>query len=104
LPPQVLYVERILDYNFTRKLLLVEALTHPTYQQNLGTVSYERLEFLGDSILDIICTDYLYRAEGKNYSPGHMHMRKSAMVNAHMLAFLCLRASTDISAQIPRPD
>ncbi|THU86774.1 P-loop containing nucleoside triphosphate hydrolase protein [Dendrothele bispora CBS 962.96] len=104
LPPQVLYVERILDYTFTRKLLLVEALTHPTYQQNLGTVSYERLEFLGDSILDMVCTDYLYRAEGKNYSPGHMHMRKSAMVNAHMLAFLCLRASTDVSAEMPRPD
>ncbi|KAF5374334.1 hypothetical protein D9758_004670 [Tetrapyrgos nigripes] len=104
LPPQVNYVERILDYTFRRKMLLIEALTHPTHQQNLGTISYERLEFLGDSILDMVCTDYLFNAEGKEYSPGHMHMRKSAMVNAHMLAFLCLKASTGVETAIPRPD
>lgn len=42
-------VEKLLGYSFSRKLLLVEALTHASYQLDTGTISYERMEFLGDS-------------------------------------------------------
>ncbi|KAJ6531839.1 hypothetical protein B0H19DRAFT_1188825 [Mycena capillaripes] len=96
-------VESMLGYTFSRKLLLVEALTHASYQQDLRTISYERLEFCGDAVLDMIVTEYLYRAEGKEYSPGHMFQRKSAMVNAHMLAFFCLGLHIDVSTPMPRP-
>lgn len=48
-PTQIFDVERMLGYNFKCKLLLVEALTHASYQFDNGTVSYERMEFLGDS-------------------------------------------------------
>ncbi|KAF8206369.1 hypothetical protein K438DRAFT_1578044 [Mycena galopus ATCC 62051] len=98
---QLELVERMLGYTFTRKLLLVEALTHASYQQDLNTVSYERLEFCGDAVLDMIMTEYLYRAEGKEYSPGHMHIRKSAMVNAHTLAFFCLAMHIDVRTSMP---
>ena len=103
-PPQLGYVERMLGYTFKRKLLLVEALTHASYQQNNHTSSYERMEFLGDSILDMIVTDYLYHAPGKNYSPGHMHLRKSALVNKHFLSYICLQMSCNIDSFMPRPN
>ncbi|EEB87155.1 hypothetical protein MPER_15614, partial [Moniliophthora perniciosa FA553] len=104
LPEQVNYVETIIGHTFKRKLLLVEALTHASHQQDLGTVSYERMEFLGDAVLDMIVNDYLYRAPGKEYSPGHIYLRKVAVVNGHILAFICLKASLTIEAEMPRPD
>ncbi|KAJ6576524.1 hypothetical protein DFH09DRAFT_980612 [Mycena vulgaris] len=103
LPSQLDSVERMLGYTFTHKLLLVEALTHASYQQDLRTISYERLEFCGDAVLDMIVTEYLFRAEGKEYSPGHMFHRKSAMVNANILAFVCLGTHIDVDKSMPRP-
>ncbi|KAK1219930.1 Dicer-like protein 2 [Marasmius sp. AFHP31] len=104
LPPQVGQVEQIVGYNFKRKLLLVEALTHASHQQDFGTISYERMEFLGDAVLDMIVNDYLYYAPGKEYSPGHVYLRKVAVVNGHILAFMCLHASLEVDAQMPEPD
>jgi len=103
LPPSVALVERMIGYTFRRKLLVVEALTHASFQEDLRTISYERMEFLGDSALDMIVTDYLYRAPGKEYSPGHIFLRKSAMVNAHILAYICLRSHVQIDASMPTP-
>ncbi|KAJ7707656.1 hypothetical protein B0H17DRAFT_972362 [Mycena rosella] len=103
LPSQLDSVESMLGYTFTHKLLLVEALTHASYQQDLRTISYERLEFCGDAVLDMIVTEYLYRAEGKEYSPGHMFHRKSAMVNAHILAFVCLGTHIEVGTSMPGP-
>ena len=103
-PAQLADVERMLGYTFQRKLLLIEALTHASYQQDSHTPSYERMEFLGDSVLDMIITDYLYHAPGKNYSPGHMHLRKSALVNGHILAYICLRMSCEVEVFMPRPN
>jgi len=97
-------VESMLGYTFKHKILLVEALTHASCETNHGTVSYERLEFLGDSVLDMVVTDYLYRAPGKNYSPGHIHLRRSALVNAHTLAYFCLRCSVTIQSSMAHPD
>ncbi|KAK0494093.1 hypothetical protein EDD18DRAFT_1356040 [Armillaria luteobubalina] len=96
-------VESMLGYEFRHKLILLEALTHPSHQQDYGTVSYERMEFLGDAVMDMVVSDYLYRAEGKEYSPGHMHLRKSAVVNGHILAYLCLKCSLKVQSYMPRP-
>ncbi|KAH8104749.1 P-loop containing nucleoside triphosphate hydrolase protein [Cristinia sonorae] len=101
LPSQLGLVERMIGYEFTHKMLLVEALTHASYQGDLENVSYERLEFLGDAALDMVVTHFLYHAPGKNYSPGHMHLRKEALVNSHFLAFLCLDTSLAVDTTIP---
>jgi len=101
LPSQLSLVERMIGYQFTRKMLLVEALTHATYQGDLQNVSYERLEFLGDSALDMVVTEYLYHAPGKNYTPGQMHLRKQALVNQHFLAYTCLETSLELDASMP---
>lgn len=104
-PPQLEDVEHMLGYTFRRKVLLIEALTHASYQNDsYHTASYERMEFLGDSILDLIVNDFLYRVPGKNYSPGHIYLRKIAVVNMHLLAYLCLNARTKKAAISPRPN
>lgn len=57
--------EQVLGHSFKNKDLLTEALTHSSYaheltQKNIPTKSNERLEFLGDSVLEIIASSYLY--------------------------------------------
>jgi len=46
-----------LDYQFSQALLLRQALTHRSY----GTPNYERLEFLGDSVLNCVIATLLYQ-------------------------------------------
>ncbi len=54
--------EKKINYTFKNKELLETALTHSSYanEQRGGAVCNERLEFLGDSVLSIIVSDYLY--------------------------------------------
>lgn len=101
IPAQLKLVEDMIGYKFSKPTLLVEALTHATYTGSIETQSYERLEFIGDAVLDMIVTDYLYHAPGKAYTPGHMHLRKEALVNSHLLAFVCMRTHIDIDASMP---
>ena len=77
--------------------LFERALTHGS----AGKASYERLEFLGDSTLDMVVVDYLYHAEGKDYSPGYMHIKKMAVVNSHILAYACLSTSATVQSTMP---
>lgn len=96
-------VEQMVGYTFRRKLLLVESLTHASCQYDDRTVSYERMEFLGDALLDMIVADYLYKYPGKTYTPHDIHIRKSAVVNTHFLAYICLRRSLEVDASMPGP-
>ncbi|KAL1220601.1 Endoribonuclease Dicer-like proteinb [Cardamine amara subsp. amara] len=52
LPFDIEDLEKTLNYKFKNKKLLVEAFTDPSYGKNY--VSYERLELLGDSILNMV--------------------------------------------------
>lgn len=52
-----------LGYRFKDEKLAKTALTHSSYANEHKTTSYERLEFLGDSVLSVIVSEYLY----KNY-------------------------------------
>ncbi|KAI0771225.1 P-loop containing nucleoside triphosphate hydrolase protein [Trametes elegans] len=101
LPEQLGLVEQMISYQFQRRTFLVQALTHASYQGDSAVMSLERLEFLGDSALDMIVTDYLYHAPGKNYSPGYMHIKKEAAVNSHILAYACLSTSVVVESVMP---
>ena len=48
------------NINITNKDLLLEALTHTSYANEHNCNSYERLEFLGDAVLQLIISEYLY--------------------------------------------
>ena len=51
-----------LNFNPTNINLYYQAFTHTSYSnENPSYVSYERLEFLGDAILEFVVSDYLYK-------------------------------------------
>ncbi len=50
-------LEKALDYQFKRDDLITEALTHKSYKKPYNN---ERLEFLGDAVLDLIVGEYLF--------------------------------------------
>lgn len=56
--------EKKIGYKFKNRTLLVTALTHSSFanESRSAVQSYERLEFLGDSILGFIAAEYLFRA------------------------------------------
>ena len=59
-------LEETIGYRFRNRKLLETALTHSSFaneRHDSGEESYERLEFLGDSILGHITADYLYHHE-----------------------------------------
>ena len=55
-----------LNYKFKNEDLLINALTHSSYANEVrnGVSSNERLEFLGDSVLSIIVSEYIYKKFG----------------------------------------
>lgn len=67
-------------YSFKNKSLLTEALTHSSYanEKNIH-FNYERYEFLGDAVLQLIVSDYLIQ-NGKSYNEGEMSLFRSYVV------------------------
>ena len=51
----------LIGYRFKDPKLLEVALTHISYANESGEESYERLEFLGDAVLELIVSDYIYK-------------------------------------------
>ncbi len=70
-----------LKYSFKNEKLLINALTHSSYAneaRNEGS-SNERLEFLGDSVLSIIVSEYIYK-RFKNQPEGELTKLRAALV------------------------
>lgn len=51
------YLEKCLDYQFDDKNLIIEALTHKSFKKAYNN---ERLEFLGDAVLNLIVGEFLF--------------------------------------------
>ncbi|KAG2220792.1 hypothetical protein INT45_012461, partial [Circinella minor] len=81
--------ETICNYTFHNPLLINEALTHASLP-NSTAPCYQRLEFLGDSILDFLATRYLFKKYPKA-GPGLLTELKRACVNNHILGIICAR-------------
>lgn len=80
-------LESRIDTKFKNKNLLLQALTHRSYlneNPKWHLDHNERLEFLGDAVLELVVTEYLYN----NYPnpEGEMTNWRAALVNANMLA------------------
>ena len=55
-------LQKKIGYTFRDKTLLVTALTHPTYANNVEPVeNNQRMEFLGDAVLGLLTAEYAYR-------------------------------------------
>ena len=57
-------ISKVINYKFTDHAILEEALTHPSVNKRNSEdqiVSYERLEFLGDSVLNMVVSVMLFK-------------------------------------------
>lgn len=102
-PPNFAQLECLVGHTFTAKALLVEALTHPSHQGRNTSASYQRLEFLGDSVLDSIIVTTAYSRQPP-LPILTLHLIRTALVNASFLAFVCLTHSIPISRSDPISD
>lgn len=64
-------LEKYFDLDFNDKELLKVALTHSSYANENQTESNERLEFIGDAVLDLLMGEYLYKKH-KDYNEGNL--------------------------------
>lgn len=84
-------VEQVTGYRFKYPRLLISAFTHPSYPFTFGHIPcYQRLEFLGDALLDMACVNFLfYRYPDKD--PQWLTEHKMAMVSNKFLGTLCVK-------------
>ena len=85
-------LEKAIGYEFRQKGLLRQALTHSSYanERHMRKLSdNERLEFLGDAVLELVSSDFLYRNYGK-LPEGDLTKLRASIVCEPTLA-LCTR-------------
>ncbi|PSR90511.1 ATP-dependent helicase DCL-2 [Coniella lustricola] len=89
LPASLQPLEELIEYRFEEKALLVEAVTHPSYNLSTTATCFERLEFIGDAILDYVVVHELFSVDPalENWQ---MHLLRTALVNADILAFFTM--------------
>lgn len=83
-------LEKAIGYTFRDKKLLCEAITHSSYAHELKTKRVEvkcneRLEFLGDSVLSLVTSEYLFTQYGELPEGDLTHIR-AALVQSQALA------------------
>ena len=71
-------LEDVLGFHFNNKALLTEALTHSSYGNEHNTPYNERLEFLGDAVIELLMSQYLYL--NQNISEGQMTKKRAQSV------------------------
>ena len=75
-------LEKKIGYQFRDKSLLKQALTHSSFanEQRINKLKdYERLEFLGDAVLELISSDFLFH-ENPQMPEGKLTKLRSSMV------------------------
>ena len=83
-------LEEAIGWTFHNPSLLLQALTHASYTKNRVTDCYQRLEFLGDAVLDYLITCNIY-STFPNYGPGEITGMRSALVNNITFAELAIK-------------
>jgi len=86
-------LESNLGYIFNNKDLLYNALTHGSYCNEVkgsSLESNERLEFLGDAVLELVISEFLYK-KYKDFSEGELTKMRAKIVCSNTLAEIALR-------------
>lgn len=87
--------EKKIEINFKDKGLLQQAFVHRSYineNKSSGLSHNERLEFLGDAVLELVITDFLFK-EYPNKAEGELTAYRSALVNADTCAEIATKLS-----------
>jgi len=87
-------LEKRLNYTFKDKQLIIEALTHKSYKKPYNN---ERLEFLGDAVLDLIVGEYLF-TKFPNSNEGVLSKIRASLVNES--GFTLLAKAIDLGEYI----
>ena len=87
-------LEKRLNYTFNNKQLIIEALTHKSYKKPYNN---ERLEFLGDAVLDLIVGEYLFSKFPKS-NEGILSKIRASLVNES--GFTLLARAIDLGQYI----
>ena len=82
--------EHMIGYVWRDKAYLLQAFSHASFYPNRLTDCYQRLEFLGDAVLDYLITRHLYQ-DPRLHSPGALTDLRSALVNNTIFACLAVR-------------
>lgn len=79
-------LEKRIGYSFTDRSIVLEALTHRSYaHEKKNKQNYERLEFLGDAVLQLIVTEYLLDRY-KDYDEGLLSKLRGYFVSEGFLS------------------
>jgi len=81
-------LQKTIGIQFKNQSLLTEALTHRSYLNEYpdsGLANNERLEYLGDAVLELIVSEELFK-RSKNWLEGQLTVLRAALVNYQMLA------------------
>jgi ribonuclease-3 len=70
-------LQKRLDYQFKDQNLIIEALTHKSYKKSYNN---ERLEFLGDAVMDLVVGEYLYH-KFPNVAEGELSKLRASLVS-----------------------
>lgn len=90
-------LQEIIGVHFHDQDLLLRSLTHPSYcNEHPGqeTEDNERLEFLGDAVLDFISGEWLYQRFPKG-TEGYLTRLRAALVRTERLARFCVQYHID---------
>ena len=90
LTPNLQLLQQKIGIHFRDPSLLLEAVTHSSFANespHLSPRDNERLEYLGDAVLQLITAEYLYKHH-PGASEGELTQTRSAMVNTNTLALL----------------
>ena len=92
-------LEEALGHEFASAALLEEALTHPSvgYESHRQGLSNQRLEFLGDAVLQLVLTDFLFRTF-PGFDEGSLTKLRARLVSRPALAGLARRL--DLGSQL----
>ncbi|PHU12080.1 hypothetical protein BC332_19010, partial [Capsicum chinense] len=83
-------VQKIIGYHFNDQNLLQQAFTHPSYHKDY--ISYERLEYVGDSVLNLMITKEQF-SRYPNLPPGLLSPLRAANVDTEKLARVAVNHS-----------
>lgn len=72
-------IEKVIGYTFRDKSLLKEAFTHSTYVNAHGGKDNERLEYLGDAVLQLVVTEWQYK-EDETANEGELTRERQKLV------------------------
>ena len=90
-------LQKIIGYDFRDTALLIRALSHSSYANETKTgihEDYERTEFLGDAVLELSVSEFLYN-EKRDMNEGEMTKLRASLVCEPTLAY-CARDGFDL--------